>query len=199
MTVILGVMVGRSFAWVAGLAAVAVGVCACSSGGGGYASSNTSTRPRSGLVVASFNPVPGPSSTVRLRRGLLLLGPTAASDSPALTAAAAFHSCGGPRPAHHEHIIGTVRPPDVELVRATIKDYGQAHANGTVTPFVGNRLVWIIWYKALTVLPIGGPPKHTTASTQPPKAPTPGRQDEITFVDAHTGACLLTDRFPHSG
>ena len=91
--------------------------------------------------------------------------------------------------------------PTVELTRATLKDYGHVQANGSVTPFIGNRLVWIIWYKSETIDPAdfshpgptgpGGPTPTTSTSLHV----EPGTMSFITFVDAHTGTCLNTEGF----
>jgi hypothetical protein len=91
--------------------------------------------------------------------------------------------------------------PTVELTRATLKDYGHVGADGSVTPFIGHRLVWIIWYKSVTIDPADfshpGPtgargPTPTTSTSLPVE---PGTMSFITFVDAHAGTCLNTEGF----
>ena len=144
-------------------------------------------------VGPAFTTAVPPATTVSLRNGLLLLAPPGASDVPKTTAAAAFRNCGGNAPIRR---VPPLVSPTVELTRATLKDYGHVNANGSVTPVIGRRLVWIIWYKSQTIDFEGnqGPtgPQGLTSAT-----PTTlhFKEDIMTFVDARTGGCLNTEGF----
>ena len=176
----------------------ALGVSACTSSGETASAVTTSAAPTTSVKDATHVEPPfvvgdPPANTVVLRGGLLLLEPPGVLRAPEVTATMAFRRCRGG--ATSFRIVPPLIPPTVELTRATIKDYGQAHANGSVTPIIGRRLVWIIWYKAQTVefqshrAPPG--PRDPTATTPILHL----KQSIITFVDAHTGKCLNTEGF----
>jgi len=184
-----------------GLMAFALVVAACSSSGAHHAQATTPSSATTTAVVESagrvgqtFSTGRPPTTTVVLRGGLLLLAPLAASDKPAITAMTAYDRCGGV-PGHFRAGPPRVGPPVVELTRATIKDWGQVQANGSVRPIVGNRLVWIIWYRSATIpAPVGGVTVRRTRPTV--HVPSFVREDIMTFVDAHSGRCLNSEVFP---
>ena len=88
-------------------------------------------------------------------------------------------------------------PPTVELTRVTLKDYGQAHGNGSVTPFINRRLVWIIRHKSQTI-DFESNKGAQAASGVTASTPTTlhFKEQIMTFVDAQTGRCLNTEGFP---
>jgi hypothetical protein len=107
----------------------------------------------------------------------------------------AFNRCGENATADFR-MVPPLMPPTVELTRATLKDYGHVNANGSITPIIGRRLVWIIWYKSQT---IDFESNQGPTGPQRPTAATPTtlhfKEDMMTFVDAHTGRCLNTEGF----
>jgi hypothetical protein len=134
-------------------------------------------------------------NTIVLRGGLLLLAPPSVLHAPKVTATMAFNGCGGNARAEFR-MIPPLIPPTVELTRVTLKDYGQTHGNGSVTPLISRRLVWIIWYQSQTIaLESNKGPQGPAGVTAPTATTQQVNEDIMTFVDAHTGRCLNTEGF----
>jgi hypothetical protein len=133
------------------------------------------------------------TETTKFRDGNTSLAPPLANDSAAVDANAAFTKFQASGIIPHTVAPYLTSTPSLQLTRATVLDWGKAHADGSVTPFILNRLVWAVWYKSVTMPdPQGGPSR---AGAQTGSAPPTVVVDVLTFVDASTGVVLDTEVF----
>ena len=145
-------------------------------------------RPTPATVASSFVD-DGPLDAVRTYRGGLISLLPPESTSTHITALEAYQAYVANKtyPWRHE-------PPNPHLVLAesTISDYGETHANGTVTPFIDHRLTWIVTFDH--VPPAGTRVGKSSGPPTTPPAPLgrrgPSNFTVLVFVDASTGEVL---------
>jgi hypothetical protein len=136
----------------------------------------------------------GPLVTPRFYRGgAVALLPPEPGTQPRVSAAEAYRARLG-FPWRHEPMR-----PHLVLARATIFDYGAAHNDGTVTPFIDDRLAWVVTYENVPRSSIGGPggpAPRRGVTTVPTTAPAASGQTVLVFVDATTGRALDAQSTP---
>ncbi len=85
------------------------------------------------------------------------------------------------------------------LAKATIFDYGQGHNNGTVTPFIDDRLAWVVMFldvPASSMRLHGGPARKPGVATKTTTSGTGPGATVLIFVDAKTGKVLDSQGTP---
>jgi hypothetical protein len=166
---------------------------ACSGGSAKQAAPPTNVTSTTSRSLVAFVD-DGPLTAARVySNGLTTLLPPPVGIEPGVTASQAYEARRG-FPWKHEPA-----QPHLVLAKATIFDYGQAHNNGTVTPFVDNRLVWVVTFDNVPRSAIGGPggpaPRRGVTTTTAPATAERSRGTVLVFVDAHTGAALDSEGF----
>ena len=145
----------------------------------------------------------GPLTAVHIYRGgLISLAPPPAGTRPRVTASDAFSNRGGY--AWREEPA----PPHVLLAVATVSDYGRGagDGDGTVSPFIDHRLVWVVEYSDVSAASfpragrgvLGGTGMASTTRAPGPTtstAPDARTFTVLSFVDAATGTHLGTSGF----